>query len=95
MAPIQRPSVQADIGAIPVDLSKPFAGIMATLAEAHERSKPELVDVAVMWLDVIADCRRLGDAAFEAERAGDVHLAGAFGLVLYNSARKRGVAHLR
>jgi hypothetical protein len=67
MAPIQRPSVQADIGAIPVDLSKPFAGIMATLAEAHERSKPELVDVAVMWLDVIADCRRLDDAALEAE----------------------------
>ena len=32
-----------------------------------------------MWLDVIADCRRLDDAAFEAERAGDVHLAGAFG----------------
>jgi hypothetical protein len=39
---------------------------------ATGKDEPEFVDVAVMWLDVIADCRRLDDAAFEAERAQGV-----------------------
>jgi hypothetical protein len=42
---------------------------VATFAEAHERAKPEFVDVAVMRINVIADCRRLDDAALQAERA--------------------------
>ena len=50
-------------------LDKPLSAVVATLAEALERTKPEFVDVAVMRLDVIADCRRLDDAALKAEFA--------------------------
>ena len=32
------------------------------------RTEPEFIDVAVMWLDVIADFRRRDDAELEAER---------------------------
>ena len=42
---------------------------MTPLALALERTKPEFVDVAVMWLDVIADFRRRDDTALETERA--------------------------
>jgi len=31
---------------------------VASLAQAQERAKPEIIDVAMMWLDVIADFRR-------------------------------------
>jgi len=79
MARVQRHAIKANIGTKTVRLDKPLRGVVAVLAERLERAEPEFVGVAVMWLDVIADCRRLGDAAFEAERAGDVHLAGAFG----------------
>jgi hypothetical protein len=51
-----------------MDLGEALAGIMTALAKAHERAEPEFVDIAVMGLDVIADCRRLDDAALEAEQ---------------------------
>ena len=52
-----------------MDLGEPLAGIVATFAEAHERAEPKFVHVAMMRLDVIADCRSLDDAALEAEHA--------------------------
>jgi len=69
MARVQRPSIQTDIGTKTVDLGKPFPGIVATFAEAHEGAEPELVDVAPMRLNVIADRRRHEDAALEAKLA--------------------------
>jgi hypothetical protein len=44
------------------DLDKPLRGAVTTFAEAHERAKPEFVDIAVVRLNVVADCRRLDDA---------------------------------
>jgi hypothetical protein len=37
--------------------------VVAPIAEALKRCQPEFVDVAVMRLDVIADCRWRDDAA--------------------------------
>ena len=62
MAGVQRPAIEADIRAKPAHLDKPLPGVVATFAEAHERAEPEFIDVAVMRLNVIADCRRLDDA---------------------------------
>ena len=39
------------------------------LAQALERTEPEFVDVAVMWLDVVADFCCGDDTALETERA--------------------------
>jgi len=80
MARVQRPPIKADIGAETVRLDKPLSAAMATLAEALERTKPEFVDVAVMWLDVIADFRRRDDTALEDRtRTAGVRAAGASG----------------
>ena len=69
MAWVERPAIEAHIRAKPAGLDKPLRRVVATFAEAHERAEPEFVDIAVMGLDVIADCRRLDDAALEAECA--------------------------
>jgi hypothetical protein len=69
MARVERPAIEAHIGAKPTDLDKPLRGVAATFAEAHERTEPEFVGVAVMRLNVIADCRRLDDAGGEALEA--------------------------
>ena len=66
MIGIKRPPVQADVRAKPARLDKPLRGIVATLAKAHERTEPEFIDVAVMRLDVIADCRWRDDGALQA-----------------------------
>src|SRR5262249_8734468 len=66
MARVQRPPIQADTGAETVRLDKPLRGVVATLAQALERTKPEFVHVAMMWLDVIADCRWCDDGALQA-----------------------------
>src|SRR5262249_54063142 len=68
MARVQRPAIQADIGAETVQLNEPLRGVVAALAQALERTEPEVVDVAVMGLDVVADFRRRDDAALETER---------------------------
>jgi hypothetical protein len=68
-----------------MDLGKPFPGIMTAFAEAHKRAEPEFIDVAPMWLDMIADCRRLDDAALKAELAQRVFDQ----LVLSNSGPTR------
>jgi predicted metal-dependent HD superfamily phosphohydrolase len=66
MARVQGPSIEADIGAETARLDVPLRTIVAVLAQALKRAKPELIDIAVMWLDVIADCRRLDNAALRA-----------------------------
>ena len=68
MARVQRHAIKADIGAETAQLDEPLRGVVAPFAQALERTKPEFVDVAVMWLDVIADFRRRDDAELEAER---------------------------
>jgi hypothetical protein len=68
MARIERPSIQADIGSETVRLDKPLRGVVAAFAQALKRTKPEFVDLAAMWLDVIADFRRRDDTALETER---------------------------
>jgi hypothetical protein len=63
MPRIDRPPIKANIGAETACLDKPLGTVVATLAQALKRAEPEFVDIAVMWLDVIADFRRLDDAA--------------------------------
>jgi hypothetical protein len=62
MARVERPAIEANIRAKPADLDKSLCGIVATFAKAHERAEPEFVDVAVVRLDVVADCCRLDNA---------------------------------
>jgi hypothetical protein len=69
MARVQRPAIQADIGAEAVQLNQPLGGVVAALAERLKRAKPEFVDVAVMRLDVVANFRCRDDTALETERA--------------------------
>jgi hypothetical protein len=68
MPRIERPSIQADIGSETVRLDKRLRGVVAAFAQALKRTKPEFVDLAAMWLDVIADFRRRDDTALETER---------------------------
>jgi hypothetical protein len=75
MARVERPAVQANVGAEAARLDEPLRGVVATLAQAHERAEPELVDVAMMRFDVIADCRRRDDGALEAVRAHRMRLS--------------------
>jgi hypothetical protein len=69
MARVERPAIEAHIPAKAADLDKPLRGVVATFAEAHERAEPELVDVAVVRLNLIADYRRLDNAPLQAVRA--------------------------
>jgi hypothetical protein len=55
VAQVQRPAIQTDIRAETVQFDEPLRGIVTFLAKRLERSEPEPVDVAGMWLDVIAN----------------------------------------
>ena len=66
MARVQRPPIEANIGAETAPLDEPLRTIAAALAQALKRAKPKLVNVAAMWLDMIADRRRLDGAALRA-----------------------------
>jgi hypothetical protein len=66
MARVQRPPIEANIGAETAPLDEPLRTIVAALAQALKRAKPKLVNVAAMWLDMIADRRRLDGAALRA-----------------------------
>jgi hypothetical protein len=72
MARVQRPAIQADIGAETARLDEPLRTVVASLAERLERAESEFVDVAATCLDVITDLSRRYDAALEAERAEGV-----------------------
>jgi hypothetical protein len=63
MTRVQRPPIQTDVGAEAVEFDEPLGGVVTFLAKRLEGAKPEFVDVAVMWLDVIADCRWRDDGA--------------------------------
>jgi hypothetical protein len=63
MVRVQRPPIKANIGTKTAHLDKPLRGVVAVLAKAHERAEPEFVYIAVMRLNVVADCRRLNNAA--------------------------------
>jgi hypothetical protein len=69
MVRVQRPPIEANIGAETARLDEPLRTIVAVLAQALKRAKPKLVNVAVMRLDVIADGRWLDDASLGAELA--------------------------
>jgi len=69
MPRIERPSIKANVRTKATELDEPLRRVVARFAEALKRPKPKLVDVAPMWLDVIADGRRRDDAALEAELA--------------------------
>src|SRR5436190_8248207 len=66
VARVQRPTIEPDVGTITARLHETLGAIVARLTEALKRTKPKLVDVAVMWLDVIADCRWRDDSALQA-----------------------------
>ena len=73
MARVQRPPIEANIGAETTCLDVPLRTIVAVLAQALKRAKPKLVNVAAMWFDMIADCCRHDDAAFQAILAKRMH----------------------
>jgi hypothetical protein len=66
MAQVERQPVKANIRTIATRLDEALRAVMTLVAQALKRAKPELVDVAVMWLDVIANRRCRDDAALQA-----------------------------
>ena len=69
MIRIERPAIDADVGAESVQLDVTLRGIVARLAKRLKRPEPKYIHVATMRLDVVADGRRRDDAALEAELA--------------------------
>ena len=69
MARIQRPAIRANMRSKPALLDEPLCRVVAGLAQAQKRPEPEFVDVAAMWLEVIANGRRRDDAAIQTEFA--------------------------
>jgi hypothetical protein len=69
MIGVQRPTVQSDVRAKPARLDKSFRRIVTPLAQAHERTEPEFIDIAAVGLDVVTDFCRRDDAALQAELA--------------------------
>jgi hypothetical protein len=66
MVRIKRPTIEAYIRAKPTRLDKALRAIVTMLAERLERAEPELVDIAMVRLDMVADRRGHDDAAFQA-----------------------------
>ena len=69
MIGVQWPPVQSNIGAIAARLGELLCRVVTALAQAPKRAQPELVDVALVRFDVIAEFRRRDDAALQAEVA--------------------------
>ena len=61
---VERPAVEPDVGAVAAPLDKALRAIVTMLAERLERTEPELVDIAMVRLDMVADRRGHDDAAF-------------------------------
>jgi hypothetical protein len=72
VARVQRQPIKTDIRAEAVQLNEPLRAVMTLLAQALKRAKPELIDVAMVWLDVVTDHCRRDDAA-----PGNTYKAGA------------------
>jgi hypothetical protein len=68
-----------------MELDEPLRGVVTLLAQALKRTEPEFLNVAMVRLDLIADCRRRDDGALQAipaermtaewQRAGEYHLS--------------------
>jgi hypothetical protein len=69
MPRIERPAIQTNIRAEPMELDVALRRIMARLAQTLERPEPKPIHIATMRLNVIADFRRRDDATLEAELA--------------------------
>ena len=67
VARVQRPAIKADIRPKTTQLDEALRAVVTRFAERLERTEPELIDVAVVRFDVIADCRRGYNAALEAK----------------------------
>src|SRR5262245_42519632 len=63
MARVERQSVKANIRTIATRLDEALRAVMTLLAQALKRAKPEVIDIAVMRLNVSADRRRCDDAS--------------------------------
>jgi hypothetical protein len=64
---IQRPAVKPYIRPEATQLDKPLRRVVTFLAQALKRPKPEFIDIAMMWFEVIADDGRCDETALEAE----------------------------
>ncbi len=69
MPRIQRPAVEADVAPIAARLDVVLCRHVTVLAQRLQFAKPELVDVAAVRVDVIADRCCRDDAALHAELA--------------------------
>jgi hypothetical protein len=66
MARVERQSVKANIRTIATRLDEALRSVMTLLAQALKRTEPKFIDIAVVWLDVIANRRCRDGAAFQA-----------------------------
>ena len=66
MARIERPTIDADVRPVPALLDEPLRRVVTPLAQALKWPQPEPICVAMVRLNVIADCRGRDDATFEA-----------------------------
>jgi hypothetical protein len=87
---IQWPAVEADVAPIADRLDVVLGRHMAVLTERLSLAEPELVEVAAVRLDVIADRRRRDDAALHAELAQRVLLQ----LMLANTMPARAIVEM-
>jgi hypothetical protein len=63
---VQRPTIESDIRATTARLDEPLRAVVTRFAERLEWTEPELIDIAAMRLDMIANRGRLDDAALQA-----------------------------
>jgi len=63
MIGIERPPIKTNVGSEPAQLDEPLGGVVTFLAKRLEWTEPEFIDVAVVWLELIADRRWRDDGA--------------------------------
>jgi hypothetical protein len=64
---IERPAIKTNVRPIPALLDEPLRRIVAFLAKRLKWPEPELVHIAMVRFDVVADRRRRDDVALEAK----------------------------
>jgi len=69
MPGIERPPIRADVETVAALLDQFLGAVMTRLARRLQLAEPELLDVAVVRLNVVTDGRRLDDATLEAKFA--------------------------
>jgi hypothetical protein len=58
MIRVERIPVKPDVRTVAALLDQPLCAVVTVFAERLQLTGPELVDIAVVRLDVIADCRQ-------------------------------------